>query len=93
MPFIYVLRLADRSLYVGRTDDVAAAVQQHNHGHGGPTTKGHRPVYLVFTEELASEDEAERRERQLKRWPDKRLEALVAGREAAPAPTSRLKKR
>jgi putative endonuclease len=80
MPFIYVLRCADRSLFVGRTDDMTNCEQTHNHGHGGQYTAARRPVYLVYTEEIEAPDKAERRERQLKRWPDKKLEALVAGR-------------
>jgi putative endonuclease len=80
MPFIYVLRCADRSLFVGRTDDMTLCEQTHNHGHGGQYTKARRPVYLAYTEEVEPVDRAERRERQLKRWPEKKLEALVAGR-------------
>jgi putative endonuclease len=80
MSFIYVLRCADRSLFVGRTGDMALCEQTHNHGHGGQYTSARRPVYLVYTEEVEPPDKAERRERQLKRWPEKKLEALVAGR-------------
>ena len=55
-------------------------VQTHNFGHGGQYTAARRPVYLVYTEEVEAQDKAERRERQLKRWPDTKLESLVAGR-------------
>ena len=89
MPFIYILRCADRRLFVGRTDDLTHCERTHNEGHGGPVTKGHRPVYLVYTEEVEAPDQAGRRERHLKRWPEKKLEALVAGRSSgAPRPTT-----
>jgi putative endonuclease len=80
MPFIYILRCADRSLFVGRTDDMTVCEQTHNHGHGGQYTKSRRPVYVVYTEAVDPLDKAERRERQMKRWPEKKLEALVGGR-------------
>ena len=80
MSFIYILRCADRSLFVGRTDDMTLCERTHNFGHGGQYTAARRPVYLVYTEEVEPLEKAERRERQLKRWPDKKLEALVAGR-------------
>jgi putative endonuclease len=80
MASIYILRCADRSLFVGRTDDMTSCEQTHNHGHGGSYTAARRPVYLVYTEDVEPLDKAERRERQLKRWPDKKLESLVAGR-------------
>jgi putative endonuclease len=89
MPFIYILRCADRSLFVGRTDDMALCEQTHNHGHGGPYTKSRRPVYLVYTEAVEAADKAERRERQLKRWPETKLEALIGGRfPLAPRPAT-----
>ena len=91
MPFIYLLRCADRSLFVGRTDDMTLCEQTHNHGHGGPYTKARRPVYLVYTEEVELAEKAEIRERQLKRWPGKKREALVAGRLVRAARPSTLK--
>ena len=79
MPHIYILRCADRSLYVGQTDDVSTCEQTHNFGHGGRQTAAKRPVYLIYSEPADSAASADRRVRQLKRWPIKKLEALVAG--------------
>ena len=34
MPFIYILRCADDTLYVGHTEDLASREQTHNDGRG-----------------------------------------------------------
>ena len=79
MPFVYILRCSDRSLYVGQTDDMTSCEQTHNFGHGGHYTAARRPVYLVYTEPSESSESASRRQRQLKRWTTKKKEALISG--------------
>jgi predicted GIY-YIG superfamily endonuclease len=34
MPFVYILRCADDTFYVGRTNDLAAREKTHNDGLG-----------------------------------------------------------
>jgi len=68
MHFIYILRCADKSLYIGYTTSLSARLRAHNEGHGAAYTFKRRPVALVYTERLPSRLAAIHRERQLKRW-------------------------
>jgi putative endonuclease len=77
--YVYVLRCADSSLYVGSAQDLDARLKAHNDGRGAAYTFKHRPFHLVYSEVLDSEAAAVKRERQLKRWSRGKKEALVAG--------------
>jgi len=77
--YVYILRCADNSLYVGSAQDVSSRVKAHNDGRGATYTFKHGPVRLIYSETFGSEAEAVRRERQLKRWSREKKEALVAG--------------
>lgn len=79
MYYVYILRCADDSFYVGSAQDLDARVKAHNDGRGAAYTFKHRPVSLVYSEALPSEDEAVRRERQLKHWTRAKKKALIAG--------------
>ncbi len=90
MPFVYIVRCADGSLYTGYAEDVARRVAAHNAGKGARYTSGRRPVHLVFTEACASRGEALRREHQLKTLARRDKEAVVAAfRRAARRPRAR----
>jgi len=77
--YVYILRCADDSLYIGETDDVEARLQRHNDGKGCRFTARRRPVFLVYSEQYESRQSARARERQLKRWTRKKKEALIRG--------------
>lgn len=77
MGWIYMLRCADDSIYVGHTEDLASRVRMHNEGHGGAYTAARRPVAVVYSEEFATLGEARNRERQIKRWSGKKKAALI----------------
>jgi putative endonuclease len=64
--FVYILRCADNSLYIGHTSDVPDRVKTHNEGRGAAWTARRRPVELLFQEGFPSELAAIRRELQLK---------------------------
>ena len=83
MPFVYIVRCADSTLYVGHTEDLASREQTHNAGRGAKYTATRRPVRIVYAEEHASVASAIARERQLKRWSAKKKEALIVGNRAA----------
>lgn len=83
MHFVYVLRCADDSLYVGETDDVENRVARHQEGRGCAFTAARRPIELVYMEQLGNHLAARRREHQLKRWTRAKKEALIAGDLAA----------
>ncbi|MGH2522839.1 MAG: GIY-YIG nuclease family protein [Anaerolineales bacterium] len=69
MPFVYIVRCADGTLYTGWAVDVAARVEVHNAGRGAKYTRMKGPVELVYSEELPTRAEAMKREREIKRWP------------------------
>jgi len=79
MPFVYILRCADDTFYVGHSDDIASRVRTHNDGFGSRYTAARLPVRVVYSESCASLQAAVSRERQLKRWSAKKKAALVAG--------------
>jgi len=75
MPFVYIVRCSDGTLYTGWAVDVAARVKAHNAGRGAKYTRTRRPVKLIYSEELPTRAEAMRRELQIKRYPKaKKLE-------------------
>ena len=77
--YIYLLRCADNSLYVGETSDLQTRERHHNEGRGGRYTAKRRPVHIVYAEQVGSRPDAVRRERQLKRWSSQKKEMLVRG--------------
>jgi putative endonuclease len=80
--FVYMLRCADDSLYIGVTNDYVRRLAEHNYGiDPRHYTWKRRPVTLVHVEVFGDVTEAIRREKQLKRWSRKKKEALVAGDE------------
>jgi len=79
MPYVYILRCSDGTLYVGHTDDLASREETHNDGFGARYTAKRRPVSVVYSEELSSTAAAITRERQLKGWTVGKKEALIAG--------------
>jgi predicted GIY-YIG superfamily endonuclease len=74
---VYVLRCADKTLYIGYTADLDARVFEHNEGRGCAYTAARRPVSIVYTETFALRVEAMAREKQLKRWTTAKKEALI----------------
>jgi putative endonuclease len=79
MHYVYILRCANDSFYVGSAQDLDARLKAHNEGRGAAYTFKHRPVRLVYSEAFGSEDDALTRERQLKRWSRGKKEALIRG--------------
>ena len=79
MPFFYILRCADNSLYVGHTDDLPSRVKTHNEARGGTYTAQRRPVRVVYSETYDTTAAAIARERQVKRWTRSKKDALIAG--------------
>ena len=83
MPFTYILRCADDTLYVGHTENLASREQTHNDGKGAKYTAARRPVRMVYAEEHTSAGSAIARERRLKRWSHKKKEVLIVDDRAA----------
>jgi predicted GIY-YIG superfamily endonuclease len=79
VPWVYIVRCGDNSLYVGHTRDLKRRVWQHQIGDGADHTSMRLPVDLVYTEHHASLLTAIEREKQLKRRSAEKKGALVAG--------------
>ena len=79
MHWVYILRCADGSLYIGHTAEPIDREGAHNEGRGGTYTARRRPVRLVYSEPHDLLSAAIARERQLKRWTRAKKEALIAG--------------
>ncbi len=79
MPFVYIVRCADGTYYTGWTTDLERRIAQHNAGRGGAYTRQHRPVTLVYREEVADRPAALRREAAIKRCDRPAKERLIAG--------------
>jgi putative endonuclease len=78
--YVYILRCADGSYYVGSTRaSLEQRVAEHNAGAFGGHTARRRPVTLVFHEEFDRITDAIAAERQLKGWTRAKKEALIAG--------------
>ena len=77
--WVYILRCADASYYVGHTDNLDLRFAQHQAGDLGGYTKSRRPVELVYSESFVTRDDAFAAERQLKGWSRQKKEALIAG--------------
>ena len=66
--FVYILECADKSLYVGCTNDLEKRLEEHNHSkQGAHYTKIRRPVVLKYSEKLKTLAVARTREAEIKR--------------------------
>ncbi|HMC97784.1 MAG TPA: GIY-YIG nuclease family protein, partial [Flavobacteriales bacterium] len=78
--FVYILRCADDSYYIGVTNNLDRRVQEHRDGLN-PTcyTFERRPLELAYAEWYHDVPQAISREKQLKRWSRAKKEALIEG--------------
>ncbi len=58
MPFVYMLRCADESLYTGSAKDLEARLSVHQSGRASRYTRARLPVELVWSCEVATWSEA-----------------------------------
>ena len=78
--FVYILLCNDGSYYIGHTDDMQARLSAHAQRHFPKCYTARRlPVKVVFVQEFASRAEALEAERQMKKWPRAKKEALIDG--------------
>lgn len=75
--FCYIVECADGSFYTGWTLDPARREQQHNAGTGATYTRLHRPVHLVYIEEVSDRSAAMKREVAIKRMDHTRKQSLI----------------
>jgi predicted GIY-YIG superfamily endonuclease len=77
MPFVYILRCADDSLYTGIAKDLERRLAQHLAGRASRYTRARLPVVLVWRLEVESWSAALREERRIKSLPRTRKEDLI----------------
>jgi putative endonuclease len=67
--WVYILECADKTLYVGCTNNLEKRFKEHNYSkQGAHYTKIRRPVKIVYSEIVYSLAEARSREALFKRW-------------------------
>lgn len=68
MYYLYILRCADETLYVGITIELERRVKEHNNSElGARYTRGRRPVELVFSKKFPNRTDATKEEFRIKR--------------------------
>jgi putative endonuclease len=77
--YVYMLRCADNSFYVGSAtgDDLSPRIDQHNAGTYLGYTFTRRPVVLVWSEYFDRITDGIAVERQIKGWSRAKKEALI----------------
>jgi len=87
MPYIYILRCRDDSLYTGVAKDVARRLAEHRAGRASRYTRVRLPVMLAWSRRVRSWSLALREEYRIKRLPRAAKLALVR-KAPAPAPSA-----
>jgi len=82
--FVYIVRCADRTFYIGTAKDVRERVAVHNAGKGAKYTRPRLPVRVVWSEGPMALGRALRREYQLKQLTRPQKQALIAGKLKVP---------
>jgi predicted GIY-YIG superfamily endonuclease len=77
MPFVYILRCGDDSLYTGVARDLMRRLEQHRAGRASRYTRSHLPVTLVWMRRVRSWSAALRQEHCIKGLRRADKEALV----------------
>jgi putative endonuclease len=77
--YVYMLRCADNSFYVGSAtgDDLSPRIAQHNAGSYPGYTSTRRPVVLVWSEYFDRITDGIAAERKIKGWGRAKKEALI----------------
>lgn len=79
MWFVYILLCEDGSLYTGYSNNVKQRFLDHQNGKGGRYTRSHKPIKVIYSEQLPTQSEALKRENQIKSWDRVKKEALING--------------
>ncbi len=79
MPYVYLLRCSDDSLYCGWSTDLEKRLATHQDGRGGRYTASRRPVELAVAWETATSTQARSLEGRIKRLTPRSKRKLVAG--------------
>lgn len=78
MPFVYILKCRDDTLYTGYTVDIVRRVEEHGQGLASKYTRGRIPVQLVYLENLPTKSAAMQRECEIKKLTRQQKQHLIA---------------
>ena len=70
--YVYIIRLADGSLYTGIATDVPRRLAAHAAGRGSRIVRSKLPFKLVYQKRFKSRSVALKREAAIKSWPRSR---------------------
>jgi putative endonuclease len=84
--FLYILKCADGTFYIGTARDIEKRLVIHNARKGAKYTRPRLPVRVVYREGPMSLTRALRREYQLKQLTRTKKQALINGRLIVPMP-------
>lgn len=75
--FVYIVECADKTYYVGCTNNLEKRLKEHNFSkNGAHYTKIRRPIILKYHETFETLLDARRREAEIKRWRREQKEKL-----------------
>ncbi len=77
MPYFYLARCSDNSLYAGSCKDLKDREKKHNDGKGAKYTRAHLPIKMIYSEEFQTLPEALKREAEVKKWSKAEKEELA----------------
>jgi predicted GIY-YIG superfamily endonuclease len=77
VPFVYILRCGDGSLYTGIAKDIDRRLEQHRLGIASKYTRSHLPVTLVWKRRVMTWSRALQEELRIKALTRAEKEALV----------------
>jgi putative endonuclease len=78
MPYVYMLRCRDGSLYTGIARDLERRLARHQSGKASRYTRARLPVSLVWSRQVETWSEALREELRIKALPRQEKEELVS---------------
>jgi predicted GIY-YIG superfamily endonuclease len=84
--YVYILKCADGTFYIGLARDVKARLAVHNARKGAKYTRSRLPVRVVYQEGAMSLTKALKREYQLKQLTRPEKKALIRGKLVVPSP-------
>jgi predicted GIY-YIG superfamily endonuclease len=80
MPWVYILKCADDSYYVGSARELDLRAEQHTLGEVDSYTRYRRPVELAWAQECEHIEDAFVLEHKIKGWRRAKKLALIEGR-------------
>lgn len=78
--YVYILKCSDNTFYTGVTSNIDKRLTEHIDGkHKNNYTFNRRPLSLEFYAEFSNVQQAITKEKQIKKWSQKKKVALING--------------